>query len=187
MKIKAGQIRKGNIIEYSGELYRVSEMTHITPGNWRAIIQVTMKRLKDGLKIENRFRPDEAVEKASLFTREYQFLYNDGDIYYFMDLETYEQIHLTTDILGDDAYYLVPETVIQILLHESTPVGVELPGVVELKVTETDPNMKGATVSSSYKPAKLETGLTIQIPPFIEAGEVIRVDTATGRYLERAK
>ena len=187
MKMKAIQIRKGNILEYNGDLYRVSEMTHITPGKGPALIQVTMKRLSDGTKIDNRFRPDESVEKASLFTREYQYLYEDGDSFFFMDMETYEQIHLSKEMLGDDALYLLPEMIVQILLHDNNPIGVELPGVVELKVVETDPNLKGATVSSSYKPAKLETGLAIQIPPFIETGEVIRVDTSTGKYLERAK
>ncbi len=187
MKIKASQIRKGNIIEYNGELYRVTEMTHITPGNWRAIIQVTMKRLRDEVKSENRYRPDEAVEKATMTTREHQYLYKDDNNYYFMDLETFEQIHLTAEMLGDDAYYLMPETVVQILFSDNIPVGVELPGVVELKVVETEPNIKGATISSSYKPAVLETGMTVQIPPFIETGEVIRVDTSSGKYLERAK
>ncbi len=187
MKMKAIQIRKGNVIEYKGELYRVTEATHVTPGKGQALMQIKMKRLSDGVKNEDRFRPDEAVEKATLTTHEYQFLYNDGDLYYFMDLESYEQIHLTGEMIGDDIYYLLPETIVQILFHESQPIGVELPGVVELKVTETQPNMKGATVSSSYKPAKLETGLSIQIPPFIEEGEVIRVDTSTGKYLERAK
>lgn len=187
MKIKASQIRKGNIIEYNGELHRVIEMTHITPGNWRAIIQVTMKRFRDDVKVENRYRSDEAVEKAALFTKDYQFLYQDNDLYFFMDMETFEQIQLTSEMLGDDAYYLVPETIVQILLHENTPVGVELPGVVELKVVDTEPNIKGATVSSSYKPATLETGLSVQIPPFVETGDIIRVDTSTGKYLERAK
>ncbi len=187
MKIKASQIRKGNIVEYSGELHRVTEMTHITPGNWRAIIHVTMKRLKDDVKVENRYRPDESVEKAALFSKDYQYLYQDNGLYYFMDMETFEQLQLNSEMLGDDAYYLVPETIVQILLHENNPVGVELPGVVELKVVDTEPNIKGATVSSSYKPATLETGLTVQIPPFIETGEVIRVDTTSGKYLERAK
>jgi len=187
MKIKAIQIRKGNVLDYQGKLYRVSEMTHITPGKGPALIQITMKRLRDGVKNENRFRPDEAVEKAALFTRDYQYLYQDGDLYVFMDQETYEQIHLGSELIGEDAYYLLPSTIVQLLMYENSPVGVELPGVVELKVVETDPNLKGATVSSSYKPAKLETGLSIQIPPFIEKDEVIRVDTATGKYLERAK
>jgi len=187
MKIKAIQIRKGNVLNYQGELYRVSDMAHVTPGKGQALIQITMKRLRDGVKNENRFRPDENVEKASLFTRDYQYLYQDGNAYVFMDQETYEQIHLESELIGDDSYYLLPSTVVQLLMYENSPVGVELPGVVELKVVETDPNLKGATVSSSYKPAKLETGLSIQIPPFIETGEVIRVDTSTGKYLERAK
>lgn len=187
MKIKAIQIRKGNVIEYSGELYKVTEATHVTPGKGQALMQIKMKRLSDGIKAEDRFRPGEYVEKATLLTREHQYLYQDGDAYYFMDLETYDQIHISSTLLGDDAYFLIPETVVQILFHDNLPIGVELPGVVELKVVKTDPNLKGATVSSSYKPAVLETGMTIQIPPFIEEGEVIRVDTTTSRYLERAK
>jgi elongation factor P len=104
-----------------------------------------------------------------------------------MDMQTYEQIHLSGEILGDDFYYLIPEIIVQMLFHDNTPIGLELPGVVELKIVETEPNLKGATVSSSYKPAKLETGLMVQIPPFIENGEVVRIDTNNGRYLERAK
>ncbi len=187
MKMKAIQIRKGNVIEFKNELYKVTASTHVTPGKGNALMQVTMKRLSDGVKVENRYRPDEAVEKATLLTREHQFLYNDGTIYYFMDLETYEQIHIDADMLGDDVNYLIPETIVQILFSDNAPVGVELPGVVELKVVETQPNLKGATVSSSYKPAKLETGYETQVPPFIEEGELIRVDTTTGKYLERAK
>ncbi|OPX31314.1 elongation factor P [candidate division KSB1 bacterium 4484_188] len=187
MKIKAINVRKGNVIEYRNELYRVTEFVHVTPGKGPAFIQLKMKRLSDGVNAENRFRPDESMEKATLQTREHQFLYNDGDIYYFMDMETYEQIHITNSLLGDDIYYLLPETMVQILFHGTTPVGVELPGVVELKVIETEPSLKGATVSSSYKPAKLETGLNTQIPPFISEGEVVRIDTATGKYIERAK
>jgi len=187
MKLKAIQIRKGNVIEYGGELYRVTEATHVTPGKGQALMQIKMKRLSDGNKAEDRFRPDESVEKATLSTREHQYLYQDGDMYYFMDLETYEQIHITSELIGDDAYYLLPETIVQILFHDNTPIGVELPGVVELKVVKTEPSLKGATVSSSYKPAELETGLPIQVPPFIEEGEMIRVDTTTGKYLERAK
>lgn len=187
MKIKAIQVRKGNVIEYGGELYRVTEATHVTPGKGQALMQVKMKRLSDGIKAEDRFRPGEFIEKATLLTREYQYLYQDGDLYYFMDLETYEQFHLPSEMLGDDAYFLVPETIVQILLRNDVPIGVELPAVVELKVVETEPNLKSATISSSYKPAKLETGLATQIPPFVEVGEIIRVDTSTGRYLERAK
>lgn len=187
MKIKAIQVRKGNVIEFRGDLYKVTEAIHVTPGKGQALMQIKMKRLSDGVNAEQRFRPDENVEKATLITREYQYLYQDGDHFVFMDMETYEQISLSKEALGDDVYYLLPETIVQILFHEGTPVGVELPGVVELKVVETQPNLKGATVSSSYKPAKLETGLTTQVPPFIEEGDVIRVDTTTGKYIERAK
>ncbi len=187
MKMKAIQIRKGNILEYQGDLYRVTEATHVTPGKGQALMQVKMKRLSDGVKAEERFRPNESVEKATLISREYQYLYKESDLFYFMDMETFEQIHLTAEMLGDDVYYLVPETMVQILFHEGNPIGVDLPGVVELKVTETEPNIKGATVSSSYKPAKLETGLSTQVPPFIENGEVVRIDTSDGKYLERAK
>lgn len=187
MKIKAINVRKGNVIQYKDDLYRVTEYVHVTPGKGQAVIQLKMKRLSDGNNAEQRFRPDESIEKATLTTREHQYLYNEGDLYYFMDMETYEQIHITAEMLGDDVYYLLPETIVQIMFHEGQPIGVELPGVVELKVVETEPGLKGATVSSSYKPAVLETGLKTQIPPFVEEGEVIRVDTTTGNYIERAK
>ncbi len=150
-------------------------------------MQVKMKRLSDGTNAEHRFRPDEAVEKATLITKEYQYLYQDGDDYIFMDLETYEQISLNKEMLGDAIYYLLPETIVQIQFYEGKPVGVELPQAVELRVVETEPTLKGATVTSSYKPAKLETGLVTQVPPFIEEGEVIRVDTRDGKYLDRVK
>ncbi|RMF58265.1 MAG: elongation factor P [Calditrichaeota bacterium] len=185
MKIKAIQIRKGNVIEFKNDLYRVTEAVHVTPGKGQALMQIKMKRLSDGTKAETRFRPDESVEKATLITREYQYLYQDGDNYYFMDLETYEQIHLNSEMLGDDVLYLLPETVVQILFHEGNPVGVELPPSVELKVVETEPNIKGATATGSYKPATLETGLVVQIPPFVEVGEIVRIDTRDGKYLDR--
>lgn len=187
MKIRAIQIRKGNVIEYQKDLYRVTEATHVTPGKGQALMQIKMKRLSDGTKAEDRFRPNESVEKATLISRDHQYLYTDNDLYYFMDVETFEQIHLTGDMLGDDVYYLIPETVVQILFYENQPIGVELPGSVQLKVSNTEPYIKGATATSSYKPATLETGLVTQIPPFIEKGQVIRVDTSDGKYLERAK
>ncbi len=187
MKMKAIQVRKGNVLQIDKELYRVTESNHVTPGKGQAMMQVKMKRLSDGNKAEKRFRPNESVEKATLSTREYQYLYQDGNSYVFMDLETFEQISLDTEMLEDNVYYLLPETMVQILFHENRPIGVELPGSVELKVVETEPSLKGATVSSSYKPATLETGLATQIPPFIEAGEIIRVDTRDGKYLDRVK
>lgn len=187
MKIKAIQVRKGNIIEYKGDLYRVTESIHVTPGKGPAMMQIKMKRLSDGTNGEQRFRPDEAVEKATVITREFQFLYQEGDSFHFMDLETYEQTHLNRDMLGDSTYFLLPETVVQIQFYGNDPVGVELPPAVEMKVVQTEPNLKGATASGSYKPATLETGFITQIPPFIEAGEIIRVDTRDGKYLDRAR
>jgi elongation factor P len=187
MKIKAVQIRKGNILNYNNNLYRITESTHVTPGKGPAMMQVKMKRLSDGTKAEQRFRPDESVEKAAVFVREYQYLYEDSSNYYFMDLETYEQIHLTQDMLDDGVYYMLPETIVQIQFYDNTPIGVELPPSVELKVIETEPTLKGATVSSSYKSATLESGLVTQVPPFVEVGEIVRIDTRDGRYLDRAK
>ncbi len=187
MKMKASQIRKGNVLNYNNDLYRVTESVHVTPGKGQAVMQVKMKRLSDGTKAENRFRPDENVEKATLINREFQYLYQDGDSYTFMDLETYEQIALQADMLDDGVYFLLEEAIVQILFHETTPIGVELPASVELEVVETEPAIKGATVTSSYKPAKLSTGYVTQIPPFIETGTVIRVDTRDGKYLDRVK
>lgn len=187
MKMKAIQIRKGNVILYKNELYRISEANHVTPGKGPAMMQVKMKRLSDGNKAEQRYRPDESVEKASLENVQFQYLYNDGDQYYFMNLENYEQLNISEEMLGDDVYYLLPETIVEIQFYENKAIGVEMPQSVELKIVETEPNMKGATASSSYKPATLETGLVTQIPPFIESGEVIRIDTRDGKYLDRAK
>ncbi len=187
MKIKALQVRKGMVIDFRGDLCRVTDSVHVTPGKGSAMMQVRMKRLSDGTKVEHRFRPDESVEKATLIAKEHQYLYQGGHHYTFMDLETYEQIHLDEQMLGDDVYYLLPETVVQIQFYQGQAIGVDLPPSVELKVTETEPSLKGATATSSYKPATLETGLITQVPPFIENGERIRVDTRDGKYIDRAK
>ena len=187
MKLKAIQLRKGNVIIYSDDLYTLTEVNHITPGKGQAVIQTKMKNVKSGINAENRFRPDENVEKADLRTRQVEFLYEDGSFFYFMDLETFEQYPLNVEFLGDAPQYLLPNTKVDVSFYESEPITVELPTVVELKITETDPALKTATVTSSYKPAVLETGLKIQVPPFIGEGEVIRVDTREGKYIERAK
>lgn len=187
MKIKAIQIRKGNILEYNGELCVVTDATHVTPGKGQAVMQVKMKKLKDGTNVENRFRPDESVEKAIVTTKEMQFLYSDGHHYHFMDNESYEQVSLDEDFLGDARYFLQDGMYVQVQFHESTAVGIELPGSVELEIVETEPPMKGATVSSSYKPAVLENGITVQVPPFLEVGDKIKVDTRDMKYLERVK
>ena len=187
MKLKAIQLRKGNIIIFNNELYILTDVTHITPGKGQAVVQSKMKHLQTGQNAEKRYRPDETVEKAELETRKMEYIYNDGDNLVFMDQETYEQIPIHKDFLGDTVLYLLPNTVVDVDFFKGEPVGVELPLYVELKVVETEPTLKTATVTSSYKPAVLETGLKVQIPPFIEEGEIIRIDTRDGKYLERAK
>jgi elongation factor P len=187
MKLKAIQLRKGNVIIFNGDLYTLTEVTHITPGKGQAVIQTKMKSVKAGVNAENRFRPDEGVEKADLRNRQMEYLYEDGSFYYFMDTETFEQYPLNVEFLGDAPQYLLPNTKVDVSFYDNDPITVELPNVVELKITETEPALKTATVTSSYKPAVLETGLKIQVPPFIGEGEVIRVDTREGTYIERAK
>ncbi len=187
MKLKAIQLRKGNIIIFKDDLYAITEAMHVTPGKGQASIQTKMKSIRTGANAEKRFRPDETVEKADLQTRKMEFIYQDGEDYYFMDQETFEQIPLKEDLLGEAPLYMLPNTEVEVDFYENAPIGIELPLTVELKVVETEPNLKTATVSSSYKPAVLETGLKVQIPPFIEEGEVIRIDTRDGKYLERAK
>ncbi len=187
MKLKATNLRKGMIIEYNNDLYQLTEVFHNTPGKGQASVQTKMKNIKTGIKAENRFRSDETAIKASLDSKEMEFLYNDGDDFYFMDTETYDQIPLQSDILGESHLYLLPNTKVTINFYQNNPVSIELPGSVELKVVETEPTLKTATVSSSYKPALAETGLKIQVPPFISEGEVVRIDTTDGKYLERVK
>ncbi len=187
MKLKASQIRKGSVIMFRDDLYVMTDVMHVTPGKGPAFIQGKMKSIKSGQNAEYRFRPDESVEKIDLQTRKMEFLYEDSGDYIFMDQETYDQIPLNTGLLGDAPLYMLPNTVVDVSFHGTEPIGVELPFTVELTVAETEPNLKTATVSSSYKPAVMETGLKVQIPPFVEEGEKIRIDTRDGKYLERVK
>lgn len=187
MKLKAIQLRKGMIIEYNNELYQLSEVFHNTPGKGQALVQVKMKNIRTGIKAENRYRSDETVIKASMDSKEMEYLYRDGEDFYFMDTETYDQIGLRADVLGDADMYLLPNVKVTVNFYQNNPVSIELPGSVDLKIVETEPTMKTATVTSSYKPAVVETGLKVQVPPFIGEGEVVRIDTSDGRYLERAK
>jgi len=187
MKIKATQIRKGMILIYNKELNVVTSMSHFTPGKGQAGVQCKMKNIKTGNNAENRFRSDESVEKANLETIKMEYLYDDGDQYYFMDLETFDQIPIMEELIGDAKFYMLPNTQCEVSFFESAPLSVELPLTIELKVIETSPHLKTATVTSSYKPATMETGLIIQVPQFISEGEVIKIDTREGKYLERAK
>ncbi len=183
----ATQIRAGMVLLMDGELFKVLEAVHVTPGKGRGMMQTKLRRLSSGTQQDVRFRSSDTVEKAHLERREMEFLYNDDTGYHFMDHKTYDQIALQAEDLGDMIGYLLPNTVCQVEVFEGKPLGVEPPLMVELKVVETDPVLKGATATNKSKPAKLETGITVTIPPFIEVGEVLRIDTRTGNYVERAK
>jgi elongation factor P len=185
--IAATQLKRGMAIKLNGELYRVFSFQHITPGNWRGMVQTKLKSIKSGSIIEHRFRSEDRVEQAYLETHEMEYLYSDGTDYYFMNTESFEQFHLPADLLEDAIPYLIPNIRIQVEFYDAKPIGVELPGSVELRVVATEPALRGATVSNVNKPATLETGLVIQVPPFINEGEMIRVDTNDGKYLERVK
>jgi len=185
--ISATQLRPGMIIIHEGDLYRVFSVHHLTPGNKRGFMQTKLKNLRTGVGTEYKFRSEDRVEQATLENRQMQYLYAEGDLHTFMDTEDYEQVTLTVDDIGDLLSYLLPNQVVEIEFYEGKPVGVSPPSTVDLKVIDTEPSMKGATASASYKPAKLETGVTIQVPPFIQVGDRVRVDPAEGSYLERVK
>jgi elongation factor P len=184
--MQASAIRPGMVIKYNNDLYSIFNMVHRTPGNLRAFVQVRMRNLRNGSMIDNRFSSTEQVERVSLDEQEMEYLYDDGENYHFMNTETYEQIFLTRDLLGDGVDYLIPNIRVHVEFYEGKPISVELPPTVDLTVMETEPGLKGATVSNVTKPAKVETGLVVQVPPFINEGEKIKVSTSEGTYLERA-
>lgn len=184
--ISATQLRPGMVIKFNNELYSVFKMEHRTPGNLRGFVQAKMRNLRSGNMIEHRFSSEDRVDRAALEEHEMEYLYDDGEYFYFMNTENFEQMHLTRDILGDAVEYLVPQLKVNIEFFEGKPISVELPPTVDLTVVETEPGIKGASVSNVTKPAKLETGLVVQVPPFINQGEKIRVSTAEGTYQERA-
>ncbi len=185
--IQATQIRPGMIIIHEGELYRVTVVKHLTPGNKRGFMQTKMKNLKSGIGTEYKFRSEDRVEQATLYTRQMQYLYAEGDFHTFMDTENYEQVTLTEEDIADLLPFLLPNAVVEVEFYDGKPIGVSPPSTVELQVVDTEPSLKGATASASYKPAKLETGVTIQVPPFIQVGDRVRVDPSEGTYLERVK
>ncbi|MGH7831829.1 MAG: elongation factor P [Candidatus Binatia bacterium] len=185
--INATQLRPGMIIVYEEDLYRVTWVNHLTPGNKRGFMQTKMKNLRTGAGTEYKFRSEDRVEQAMLDSRTMQYLYADGDLHMFMDTENFEQISLTADEVGQLLGYLLPNQIVGIELFEGKPVGISPPSTVELEVTDTEPTLKGATASASYKPAKLETGISILVPPFIQVGDRVRVDPSEGKYLERVK
>lgn len=184
--LSATKLRPGMVIKFNNELYTIFTMTHRTPGNLRGFVQVRMRSLRNGSMNDHRFSTDDKVEKAVMDEHDMEYLYDDGEFYYFMNTENYEQMHLTKELLGDAIHYLIPQLKVTIVFYEGKPIGVELPATVDLTVLETEPGLKGATVSNVTKPAKMETGLVVQVPAFIGEGEKIRVNTSEGTYQERA-
>ena len=186
MAIPATQMRPGMIIKHNNDLHLVFSVEHRTPGNLRAFIQAKLRNIRTGAMFEHRFRSGDPIERINVDEIAMEFLYQDGDDFYFMNTETYEQTHLKRDVLGDAVDYLTPNLQIKVEFYDGKAVGIELPQTVELTVIETEPGLKSATASSVTKPAKTETGLVVQVPPFINEGEKIKVDTAEGVYLSRA-
>ena len=184
--IAATQLRPGMVVKFNNELYSIFSMTHRTPGNLRGFVQAKMRNLKSGTMTENRFSSEDRVEKAIMEEHEMEYLYDDGEYYYFMNTESYEQMHLMKELLGDATQYLIPNLKVTVEFYEGKPISVDLPATVDMTVVETEPGLKGATVSNVTKPAKMETGLIVQVPPFITEGEKIRVNTSEGTYQERA-
>jgi len=182
----ATQLRKGMIIKLDNELFRIHDRQHVTPGNLRGFVRLKMRNLRSQAMSEHKARSEDVIERATLDEKEMQYLYADGEGYHFMDTDTYEQIHLSEEALGESVGFLKAEMLIRVEFYGTEPVGIELPVTVDLKVTETAPGIKGATASAQVKPATLETGLVVQVPPFVNPGDKVRISTETGEYLSRA-
>ncbi len=185
--VQATRMRPGMVVRHDGRLFTVFSLSHRTPGNKRGFVQAKLRDLNSGAMMEHRFSSEDMVERAFLDEKEVEFLYPEGDLYTFMDTTTFEQYHLTRTELGDTVGYLIPNLQLKVEFFEGKPIGIELPATVDLKVVETEPGIKGASATNVMKPARVETGITVLVPPFISEGEVIRVDPTDGTYLERAK
>ena len=184
--ISSTQMRPGMVVKFNNDLFSVFSVVHRTPGNLRGFVQAKMRNLRSGTMIEHRFSSEDRIERAALEEQHMEYLYDDGEFFYFMNTETFDQLHLTKELLGDAVQYLVPQLQVSVEFYEGKPMSVELPATVDMTVVETEPGMRGASVSNVTKAAKLETGLVVQVPPFITEGEKIRVNTAEGTYQERA-
>ncbi len=187
MLIPATQLRAGMIIRHNNDLYRITNVVHITPGNWRGMVQTKMRSIRSGTATENRFRSEDKVDRVTFEQHAMQFLYEADGHYHFMNTENYEQIDLDSEALGDAAKFLTPNLAVEVEFFEDKPMGIELPRTVDLKVVQTEPGLRGATVTNVLKPATVESGAVIQVPPFVTEGDVIRVDTESGEYVSRAK
>ena len=185
--MRASEMQKGQTIKIDGKLYSVVDYQHVKLGKGGAVYQTKIKSLNDGSIQNVRLRSEESIEEAYLDKRKYEYLYSSGSEHVLMDTITYDQITLDDDAFGDGPKYLKPNTQLQVSMYEGKPVVVDLPNTVDLEITETAPEIKGATATNQYKPATLETGLVVQVPSFIKVGEVVRIDTRSGEYLTRAK
>ncbi len=185
--MNANDLRPGMVIKHNNELFSIFKAEHRTPGNLRAFVQARMRNLRTGAISDHRFRSEDEVERAIMDEAGMQYLYSDGDSYHFMNTETYEQLHLSKEMIGDRAQYMMPDVTLTVTFYEGRPIDVVLPPTVDLKVIETEPGIKGGSATNVTKPAKLESGVIVQVPPFISEGEMIRVDTISGAYLERVK
>jgi elongation factor P len=179
-------MKKGMLIKVGEDLLRVLELQHVTPGNLRGFVRVKFRNIRSGTLSDQKLRSEDSVERATLDERAMQYLYRDGDSFHFMDTDTYEQLHISEEALGDAVNYIIPDAVINVEFYGAEPVGIELPVTVDLTVEDTAPGIKGATASAQVKPARLETGLVVNVPPFVNTGDKVRVSTDTGEYLSRA-
>jgi elongation factor P len=187
LKVIASSLRKGNVVDLEGKLYVVLQAQNIHPGKGTPVTQLDMRRISDGVKISERYRTTETVERATVDDREYTFLYSDGEGFHFMNPETYDQLVASPDVIGDAHYYLQDGMNVHLQTHEGVPISIELPRLATFEVVDTEPSVKGQTASSSYKPAVLSNGLKTQVPPYIAVGTRIVVLTEDGSYQERAK
>ncbi len=184
--VQAKRLRKGQLIKVGNDLFRILDLHHLTPGNLRAHVQCRMRNIRTLALADTKWRSEEDIERAVLDEREMQYLYNDGDHFYFMDTTSFDQVHISAEALGESKDYLIADSVIRVEFYEEEPVGIELPGTVDLLVKETTPGIKGATASAQVKPATLETGLVVSVPSFVNEGDKVRINTETGEYQSRA-
>jgi elongation factor P len=184
--INATRLKKGMLVKIGADLFRVLELQHVTPGNLRGFVRIKFRNIRNGSLSDQKLRSEDTLDRAVLDEREMQYLYKDGDSFHFMDTSSFEQLHIDAEALGESVDYLIPDALIKVEFYGEEPVGIELPPTVDLTVEDTAPGIKGATASNQIKPARLETGLVVNVPPFVNTGDKVRVSTDTGEYLSRA-
>jgi elongation factor P len=184
--INATRLKKGMLVKIGADLFRVLELQHVTPGNLRGFVRIKFRNIRNGSLSDQKLRSEDTLDRAVLDEREMQYLYKDGESFHFMDTTSFDQLHIDAEALGESVDYLIPDALIKVEFYGEEPVGIELPPTVDLRVEDTAPGIKGATASNQIKPARLETGLVVNVPPFVNTGDKIRVSTETGEYLSRA-